>query len=84
MQLVETVAFLRHRGRGSWPGSPKSRMCTGFAGSDRSYTCVMRRDCHPFTPDTRYAMPVSHSHQLLCVSRSPRTTVVTSPVSRAW
>ena len=36
----------------------------------------MRREFQPFTPETRYAMPVSHSHQLLCVSRRPLTMTV--------
>src|SRR5207248_2242222 len=36
----------------------------------------MRRVRQSRTPATRYAMPVSHSHQLLCVSRSPLTTTV--------
>src|SRR5262249_5316221 len=30
-------------------------------------------------PETRYAIPVSHSHQLLCVSRRPLTTTVRRP-----
>src|SRR5687767_11738049 len=36
----------------------------------------MRRVRHAGSPDTRYAMPVSHSQKLLCVLRSPATTVV--------
>src|SRR5579863_5676910 len=36
--------------------------------------------CHPsdFAPATRYAIPVSHSHQLLCVLLKPASTVVTN------
>ena len=63
---------------GSCPGRPKSRMWTGWAGSLRSNTWVMRSTRQPGTPDTRYAMPVLHSHQLLWVSLSPETIVVTS------
>src|SRR5690242_16230122 len=53
-------------------------MNTGFSGSERSYTWVMRRTRHPSTPDTRYAMPVSHSHQLLFGSLRFSDTVVRS------
>src|SRR5215813_12237748 len=35
----------------------------------------MRRVRHSGAPETRNAMPVSHSHQLLCVSRRPLTTM---------
>jgi len=38
--------------------------CCGSEGSPRSYTCPMRLVRHPGAPETRYAMPVSHSHQL--------------------
>src|SRR5436309_1550496 len=37
----------------------------------------MRRVRQSGGPETRKAIPVSHSHQLLCVSRSPLTTTVT-------
>ena len=38
-------------------------------------SCV-RRVRHSGAPPTRYAIPVSHSHQLLCVSRSSLTITV--------
>ena len=51
---IDTIALrasgynsVQPRGRaqvapGSWPGQPKSRINTGFVGSDKSYTSVMR------------------------------------------
>ena len=35
----------------------------------------MRGTRHPGLPDTKYATPVSHSHQLLCVPLSPPSRV---------
>src|SRR5947207_13753455 len=37
----------------------------------------MRRVRQSGGPETKKAIPVSHSHQLLCVSRRPLTTTVT-------
>src|ERR1700674_4029494 len=36
----------------------------------------MRFVRQPGAPETRYAIPESHSHQLLCVSRKPLSTTV--------
>src|ERR1700685_664466 len=36
----------------------------------------MRLVRQPGAPETRYAMPLSHSHQLLCVSTKPLSTTV--------
>src|SRR6185503_13881200 len=38
---------------------------------------VILRVRHPGAPETRYAMPLSHSHQFLCVPPSPPTIIVT-------
>src|SRR5216684_2557778 len=40
---------------------------------------VIRRVRHPGAPETRYAMPLSHSHQFLCVPPSPPTMTVSRP-----
>src|SRR5713226_6586973 len=40
---------------------------------------VIRRVRHPGAPETRYAMPLSHSHQFLCVPPSPLTMTVRRP-----
>src|SRR6476660_6877704 len=37
----------------------------------------MRRVRHLGSPEIKYAMPVSHSHQFLCVLMRPLTTTVT-------
>src|SRR5512147_3114829 len=61
---------------GSCPTRSKFRMNWGLEGLLRSKTCVTRFTRQPGTAETRYAMPVEHSHSFLCVAvNGPETAI---------